>query len=404
MWPPVYPPSNDEQFREYLSTIDFHSDSDADNMFARPMPVPGYQSYPAAPADTSAHATPVWTYVDWAEIHPQSYRPTMLLDFEDASDSEDDANLEDEPYPEDEPHSEHESDSEYESNSEDGSNLEHEPNSEDDAEFEYDSDYENERVIEKEPDANDMSAHATLPPRSRSSSPPLAPLLAEDFPPLRGTGLGKTTVLSQKRPRVASQPPVDVAATYPSSPLLDPGTSPRRDSGNSGSLKSGFTGDLSLAEMGPPPKRQRIPDIFPQMKQLPKPRAHFERTTDKCLTREEDVWQNVTQSYEGQGERLSDGARIPLFRYSPHYMGSFKTENTTLDASTSGMSPPHKRQRSTAVFPKSRQHTERGYSNHTAEADWQRYDQEPHQTIRKIRSMGERMFQEKGRLGVQSET
>ena len=185
MWPPVHSPPRGEQFREYVRNIDFENMPDDDDMFTHPTQVPGYESYPAPPVDRSVQTTPFPAY-DMDGEDPLSYWSEMLSDLEDDLDSESGWD------------------------------------SEDDAEFEIDSDYENDS------NADETSVHATPAPRSMSRSPPLAPLRAEDFPPLRGIGLGKT-IHRRPKPRVAQPPIVHVEAAYPNSPLSNSGIPPRRD-------------------------------------------------------------------------------------------------------------------------------------------------------------------------------
>jgi hypothetical protein len=307
IWPPVYPPPGGAQFREYLETIDFYDDWDVDDMFARPRPVPGYESYPAAPADKSARTK---------EMDPLFYHPETLAELEHMDDSD----------------------------------------SEDGAEFEIDSDYENDSDGENNPDADNEPAHASPAPRSRSSSPPLAPLRTKDFPPLHGTGLGKTTVLIRNKPRVAKPPSVAVEATYPNStartspavaypsvaaypsaPLLHLGTSSRRDSSNSGSLKPASARELdaSLHTMGSTPVS---PSGSFSSISAGSPTTHGSRPLDRGSS-PYSPQQPSNFEFTGTGNSAANGSR----RYSPQPGNSGFTNTGTVPnfgARTSMMSPP----------------------------------------------------------------
>jgi hypothetical protein len=214
MWPPAYPQPGGGQFYDHAWNIDFDNNPDADDMFVRPTPVPGYASYLAAPNNRSAtHAMRVPVYE--AYLGPDRDGMYYHPDFDPA------LNHAEVPY------------------------LEDDADSEDDAEFEIDSEYEDDQDGENRPDADDVSAHAA--PAPRPSSPPLATLRTEDFPPLRGTGLGKTTVLIRKRPQ-APQPPLDdndekyivierIANAIPRPSIMGP--PPRPISGTHVKLKTG---------------------------------------------------------------------------------------------------------------------------------------------------------------------
>jgi hypothetical protein len=260
------PPSNtqsstSEQFREYLSGIDFYNDQGADDMFANPTPVPGFEIYP------QRDATPV-------------------PDFKGDGDHENDEN------------------------------LGHDQNSDVD-DSEDDADFENEDPVDPawsqridayiyDDDPFDLPA-AFRAPRST----PLAPLRFEDFPPARGTGLGKTTVLIRKRPRVADETHIGIgsaanagprpsetlrpnppgmetlsaaiekrvnastpsieAAGVPVKVTSDMGPPPPRPWHRSvGSISAGGqTTNGSHSNSGPAPERQRLPQSLPQCKHLP---------------------------------------------------------------------------------------------------------------------------------------
>jgi hypothetical protein len=213
VWPPATPRPG-EQFRLYLSGIDFYNDQGADDMFANPTPVPGFEIYPQPDAMFARPATPV-------------------------------------------------------------------------PDFKGDEDHEKPR------------------------STPLAPLLPEDFPPARGTGLGKTTVLIRKRPRVADEAHIGIG----SAAIARPGPSetlrpaPRgvetlsaaiekRVNASTPSIDAAGVAVKVTSDMGPPPprpwhrrvesvsaggqtingrpsssgpspERQRLPQSLPQCKHLP---------------------------------------------------------------------------------------------------------------------------------------
>jgi hypothetical protein len=158
MWPPRH--SRPGQFRDHISGIPFYDEQGVDDMFATPTPVPGFDIYPQ-PANMPA-------------------RPTTPVP--GLQDDETDESLGDH----------------QDSNND---------NEEDDAAFENDHPAD---------PARSESVHAYLYDDDtvdglfasmirKESRRPLYPLRPENFPPARGTGLGKTTVLIQKRPRVADE-------------------------------------------------------------------------------------------------------------------------------------------------------------------------------------------------------
>jgi hypothetical protein len=290
MWPPVYSPPRGEQFREYARTIDFDNMPDVDDMFTHPTQVPGYESYPAPPVDRSVQTTPFPAY-DMDGEDPLSYWSEMLSDLEDDLDSESGWDSED------------------------------------------DSDYENDS------NADETSVHATPAPRSMSRSPPLAPLRAEDFPPLRGIGLGKT-IHRRPKPRVAQPPIVHVEAAYPNSPLSNSGIPPRRDSSNSRPPRSGDAMDIDndLYAMGltPGPTSGGFRSISTE-----RPRIHDSGPSD--IGSSPYSPQPISNEFASTGSVTSFGARISAMGASPyspqpsHYTLSITGSVTSPSARTSAM-------------------------------------------------------------------
>jgi hypothetical protein len=160
--------------------------------------------------------------------------------------------------------------------------------------------------------------------------------------------------------------------------------------------RSSSTGTLSPSGrggmMGPPPRRQRPSGSFPHMAQSPTLRQHSERGGVADRRPEYAVFPDAIRSMGEQGGYVRNAGHLPPFGYRPHNMGLPATEDVVLRASPSDMGPPPKRQLLAGTF--ARQHTEHS----SAEMDWQRHDQQsPPSVVGQVRSMGERLFEERGR-------
>lgn len=233
MWPPNHSRPGGEQFRDHISGIDFYNDPGADDMFASPTPVPGFDIYPQPASMPARPATPA-------------------QHLEDDEDHRNDENL----------GNYHNSDAD---------------NDEDDADFENDHPAD---------PARSESVHAYLYDDDtvdglfasmirKESRRPLTSLRPENFPPARGTGLGKTTVRIGKRPRVADEEHAGLgnAENAISGPSETPRPNPRgvktlsaaiekrvRASSSSAAFDAAGIAVRVTSDMGPPP--------------LPKPRHH----------------------------------------------------------------------------------------------------------------------------------
>ena len=182
MWPPNHTLPGSEQFREYVWNINFEDGPDADDMFAEPTPVPGFENYPET-EDKSVHSTHNSDSENSSDVDSLLAQFTQIPDLKDG------------------------------------------------------------------PDAYEILAHPA--PVSRPVSPPLPPLRPGDLPPLRGTGLGKTTVRPPPREveRVNTGSSKNLGA---SSSEMDPPHRSRLCNMGPASTESGKKIEWSSSNMGPP--------------------------------------------------------------------------------------------------------------------------------------------------------
>ena len=328
IWPPATPRPG-EQFRLYLSGIDFYNDQGADDMFANPTPVPGFEIYPQPDAMFARPATPV-------------------------------------------------------------------------PDFKGDEDHEKPRFT------------------------PLAPLCPEDFPPARGTGLGKTTVLTRKRPLVADEAHIGIG----SAAIARPGPSetlrstPRGVETLSAAIEKRVNASIPsidaagvavkvTSDMGPPPprpwhrrvesvstggqtingrpsnsgpspERQRLPQSLPQCKRLPVSDIRDFAFPDTG-TGGESRGNIQSSSMDAPLRHSPNGVETPAatFAERPHEIDNLQAilvrararrlGGPTINDSPSDGGPSPKRQRLSQSFHQKKPTPGREDAAKPAKIDWQRY-------------------------------
>jgi len=138
--------------------------------------------------------------------------------------------------------------------------------------LEYDSEYESEDDVEHlEDDLEDDLEHSPENNPTRPDSPPLPQMRFENYPPLRGTGLGKTAVPIYRQNQVSKSKPEN-AASYATGDLVQlkqsrsvmgPPPTPKLSEarfGNSGNAARVYPG---MSHVAPPPlqKRRRVESV-----------------------------------------------------------------------------------------------------------------------------------------------
>lgn len=86
MWPPNHTLPGSKQFREYVWNINFEDGPDADDMFAEPTPVPGFENYPET-EDKSVHSTHNSDSEDSSDVDSLLAQFTQIPDLEDGPDA-----------------------------------------------------------------------------------------------------------------------------------------------------------------------------------------------------------------------------------------------------------------------------------------------------------------------------